>query len=98
MYCNTCTYVLQHLNICIATPLHMYCNTSTYVVQHLHICIANCCWFRMVLVLLVAVLCVGARSKSLYEGEGEGGDPLHPDTFKRLAAALYQRGDKAENR
>jgi hypothetical protein len=48
----------------------------------------------MMLVLLVAV---GVNSKSLYEGE-EGEDSLHPDTFKRLAEALYQRGDKAENR
>ena len=46
--------------------------------------------------LVLVLLVLGVRSKSLYEVEE--GDPLHPDTFKRLAAALYQRGDKAENR
>jgi hypothetical protein len=48
------------------------------------------------MVWMVLVLVLGVSSKSLLEGEE--GDPLHPDTFKRLAAALYQRGDKAENR
>lgn len=46
-----------------------------------------------VLCLLLLLLC-GVQAKSLFEED----DSLSPDTFKRLAAALYQRGDKAENR
>lgn len=43
--------------------------------------------------ILLMLVC-GVECKSLFEED----DNLSPDTFKRLAAALYQRGDKAENR
>ena len=36
-----------------------------------------------------------SHAKSFFE---PADDDLSPDTFKRLAAALYQRGDKAANR
>ena len=59
--------------------------------------------FRMYLIVLILAAFSGGGShsssggvhaKSLFEED----DNLSPDTFKRLAAALYQRGDKAENR
>ena len=43
---------------------------------------------------LLLMFLAGVHTRSLFEDE----QSLSPDTFKRLAAALYQRGDKAENR
>jgi len=48
---------------------------------------------RMIYPLLMLLTTVAARS--LFEDEG---DSLPEDTFRKLAAVLYKRGDKAENR
>ena len=62
----------------------------------------------LVILLLLASLCAlvaRARPSSSYEYEEEAPDALPadpeslpPDTFRKLAQALYQRGDREENR
>ena len=55
----------------------------------------------LVIVVVVAVVCAvvvhthPAGAKSIKAPDPES---LPPDTFRKLAQALYQRGDKAENR
>ena len=39
-----------------------------------------------------------SASAVIQKAFGGGEDALPPDTFRKLAQALYQRGDKAENR
>ena len=39
-----------------------------------------------------------SASAVIQKAFGAGEDALPPDTFRKLAQALYQRGDKAENR
>ena len=51
--------------------------------------------FRMFLGLLLLLSLVGA--KSLFD-EDEASDYLPEDAFRKLAAVLYRRGDKLENR
>ena len=52
---------------------------------------------RMLLpVLLMTISVVSARS--MFEESSTNGEFLPEDTFRKLAAVLYRRGDKAENR
>ena len=44
------------------------------------------------------ILLAAAASAKPKQGFLDDGDSLPPDTFRKLAAALHQRGDKAENR
>jgi len=58
----------------------------------------------LVLLVLLSALCAVIVHSHPAGGKGQGSvkgpDPesLPPDTFRKLAQALYQRGDKAENR
>lgn len=57
----------------------------------------HCLLFRMLLpVLLITSSVVSARS--MFEESSSPGEFLPEDTFRKLAAVLYRRGDKAENR
>ena len=60
----------------------------------------HCLLFRMLLPVLLLTCSVVSwvSARSMFEESASKGEFLPEDTFRKLAAVLYRRGDKEENR